>query len=92
MIRRVRAAGITSPVLVSTTHRVSTVPLILAGLGAALLTRPLARQAVAFGALECRFDPPFYRTAFLITVPPVLSTAARAFVDLVSQLEAPAPT
>jgi LysR family transcriptional regulator, carnitine catabolism transcriptional activator len=87
--RRVRAAGITSPVLVETIHRVATVPLILAGVGAALLTRPLARQAVALGAVECRLDPPLYRQAFLITVPPVLSAAARAFLELVSELEAP---
>ena len=89
--RRVRAAGITSPVLVETIHRVATVPLILAGVGASLLTRPLARQAVALGAVECRLDPPLYRQAFLITVPPVLSAAARAFLELVSELEAPAP-
>jgi DNA-binding transcriptional LysR family regulator len=89
VIRRTRAAGITSPVLVQTIHRVATVPLILAGAGAALLTRPLARQAVALGAIECRLDPPLYRQAFLITVPPVLSAAARAFLELVSELEAP---
>ena len=71
-----------------TIHRVATVPLILAGLGAALLTRPLARQAVALGAVECRLDPPLYRQAFLITVPPVLSAAADIF-ELVSELEAP---
>jgi DNA-binding transcriptional LysR family regulator len=86
--RRVRAAGITSPVLVETIHRVATVPLILAGVGAALLTRPLARQAAALGAMECRLDPPLYRQAFLITVPPVPSAAARAFLELVSELEA----
>ena len=63
-------------------------PLILAGVGAALLTRPLARQAAALGAVECRLDPPLYRQAFLITVPPVLSAAARAFLELVSELEA----
>jgi hypothetical protein len=65
--RRVRAAGITSPVRVQTIHREATVPLILVGLGAALLTRPLARQAVALRAVECRLDPPLYRQAFLIT-------------------------
>ena len=41
------------------------------------------------GAVECRLDPPLYRQAFLITVPPVLSAAARAFLELVSELEAP---
>jgi LysR family transcriptional regulator, carnitine catabolism transcriptional activator len=87
--RRVRAAGITSPVLVETIHRVATVPLILAGVGAALLTRPLAHQAVALGAVECRLDPPLYRQAFLITVPPLLSAAARAFLELAPELEAP---
>jgi hypothetical protein len=36
--------------------------------------------------MECRLDPPLYRQAFLITVPPVPS--ARAFLELVSELEA----
>jgi DNA-binding transcriptional LysR family regulator len=90
VIRRVRAAGITSRHLVETVHRVATVPLILAGAGSALLTRPLARQAVALGAVECRLDPPLYRQAFLITVPPVLSAAARAFLALVTELESTA--
>jgi DNA-binding transcriptional LysR family regulator len=78
---RIRAAGIRSSVLVETVHRVSTIPLILAGLGSALLSRPLARQAVALGAVECQLDPPLYRHAYLITIPPVPSAAVRAFID-----------
>ena len=40
VVRIVREAGMTSRILVETTHRIATVPLVLAGLGAALLTAP----------------------------------------------------
>ena len=66
----IRDIGINAPILVETAHRLATIPLVLSGLGAALLARPLARQAVALGALACRLDPPIYRPAFLIDVPP----------------------
>ena len=62
-----------------------------AGIGAALLARPIARQAVALGAVACRLDPPIYRPAFLIDVPPPTSAAARAFLEIVEEVQASEP-
>jgi LysR family transcriptional regulator, carnitine catabolism transcriptional activator len=84
----IREGGITSRILVETVHRVATVPLVLAGLGAALLTRQLARQAVALGAVAYRVDPPMHRQAYLIDVGPTTSAAAGAFLEIASEIEA----
>ena len=89
--RWIRDIGINGPILVETAHRGATIPLVLSGLGAALLARPLARQAVALGALACRLDPPIYRPAFLIDVPPPTSAAARAFLEIVEEVQASEP-
>ena len=89
--RWIRGIGINSPILVETAHRLATIPLVLSGLGAALLARPVARQAVALGALACRLDPPIYRPAFLIDVPPPSSAAARAFLEIVEEVQASDP-
>jgi LysR family carnitine catabolism transcriptional activator len=89
--RRMRAAGITSRILVETAHYVAAVPLVLAGLGATLATRPLARQAVALGAVACRLDPPLYREAFLVHLPTSTSFAGRAFLEIVAEVEASQP-
>jgi DNA-binding transcriptional LysR family regulator len=88
--RWIREAGINSRILVETVHRIATIPLVLAGLGAALLARPLARQAAAMGAVTCQLDPPLYRQAFLIDVPPPTSAAARAFLEIVTETQAAA--
>jgi len=91
VVRRwIRDAGINSRILVETVHRVATIPLVLAGIGAALLARPMARQAAALGAVICQLDPPLYRTAFLIDVPPPTSAAARAFLEIVAEIQAAA--
>lgn len=89
VMRRIRTLGLNASTGVVTAHRVAAVPLVLAGLGATLLTEPLARSAEASGAVACRFDPPIHRRAFLIHVPPVTSSAARAFLALVAETEAP---
>jgi DNA-binding transcriptional LysR family regulator len=89
VLRRVRALGIRSRTWVETAHRVAAVPLVLARVGATLLTEPLARSAVAAGAVACRLDPPIHRRAFLMHVPPVTSASARAFLDLVAETETP---
>jgi DNA-binding transcriptional LysR family regulator len=89
VLRRIEVAGIRSRVWVETASRVAAVPLVLAGVGATLLTEPLARQAEDSGAIACRLDPPVYRQAFLIHVPPVTSASARAFLDLVADTEVP---
>ena len=91
VVRIVREAGMTSRILVETTHRIATVPLVLAGLGAALLTAPVARLAERSGAIACHLNPPMYRSAFLMHLPPLHSAAAGAFLDLVGELVPPIP-
>jgi LysR family carnitine catabolism transcriptional activator len=80
-------AGVGSRILVETGHRMATVPLVLEGLGAALLPAKIADQARALGAVTCRLDPPMFRRAFLVHVRPVQAAAARAFLDLVGDVE-----
>jgi LysR family carnitine catabolism transcriptional activator len=80
-------AGARSRILVETGHRMATVPLVLAGLGAALLPARIAAQARALGAVTCGLDPPMFRRAFLVCVRPVQAAAARAFLDLVGDAE-----
>src|SRR3954464_12974223 len=70
--------GINSPIRVETAHRIATIPLVLSGLGAALLARPLAQHAAALGAMARPLAPPIYRPAFLIDLLHPTSAAARA--------------
>jgi DNA-binding transcriptional LysR family regulator len=86
--RTLAAAGVSSRFLVETGHRMATVPLVLEGLGAALLPTTIADQARRLGAVTCSLDPPIVRRAFLVRVDPVQAAAAKAFVDLVGEVEA----
>jgi LysR family carnitine catabolism transcriptional activator len=89
VVRRwIRESGINSRILVETAHRLATIPLVLEGVGAALLARPLARLAAAQGAVICELDPPLYRQAYLIDVPPPTTAAARAFLEIVAEYAA----
>jgi len=80
-------AGVSSRIFVETGHRMATVPLVLEGLGAALLPARIADQARALGAVTCSLDPPMFRRAFLVRVRLVQAAAARAFLDLVEDAE-----
>ncbi|MPZ00602.1 MAG: LysR family transcriptional regulator [Actinophytocola sp.] len=70
-------------IAVETAHRAAIVPLVLAGAGAALLPRRLARDAAAQGAIVVQVDPPVTRQGALVWSPQNISPAAQAFVDLV---------
>jgi DNA-binding transcriptional LysR family regulator len=70
-------------VAVEITHRAAIVPLVLAGAGATLLPRGLARDAAALGAVVLELRPPLTRHGVLVW-PRGLSPAAQAFVDLVT--------
>lgn len=72
-------------IAVETAHRAAIVPLVLAGAGAALLPRRLARDAAALGAIVVRVDPPLTRQGALVWSPNNLSPAAQAFVQLVKE-------
>lgn len=70
-------------IAVETAHRAAIVPLVLAGAGAALLPRRLARDAAALGATVVRLDPPVTRRGALVWSADNVSPAAQAFVQLV---------
>ncbi|MGH3517133.1 MAG: LysR family transcriptional regulator [Haloechinothrix sp.] len=71
-------------IAVEITHRAAIVPLVLAGAGATLLPRRLARDAAALGAVVVRLDPPVTRHGVLVWSPGSLSPAAQAFVALLT--------
>jgi LysR family carnitine catabolism transcriptional activator len=71
-------------IAVEITHRAAIVPLVLAGAGATLLPRRLARDAAALGAVVVAVDPPVTRHGVLVWAPGSLSPAAQAFVGLLS--------
>ena len=67
-----------------------TIPLILRGVGAAYLPRPLALIAEASGARAVALEPPLRRPVWLVRRAEVSSPAAQAFVDAArSALSAP---
>jgi len=70
-------------IAVETSHRAAIIPLVLAGAGATLLPRRLARDAAAQGAVVVRLDPPLTRRGVLVWSADNLSSAAQAFVELV---------
>lgn len=76
--------GAPARIAVEITHRAAIVPLVLAGAGATLLPRSLARDAAALGAVVVRLNPPLTRRGVLVWPPSSLSPAAQAFVDLVT--------
>lgn len=75
------AAGVAARSVVETTHRAMIVPLVLAGAGAALLTRSMADDAAAHGAHVRAVRPRLLRHGRIVWRPGPMSPAARAFVD-----------
>ncbi len=73
-------------IVAETAHRESMVPLVLAGVGAALLPAAVAEQAARLGAVVCRLDPPLPRHTVLVYRDGPLSAAARAFVAIADGL------
>lgn len=63
-------------------HRESALHLVVAGAGTALLPQPLATIAAQEGAVLAGVDPPVRRELHLIRRPGALSSAARAFQDM----------
>lgn len=78
------SVGAPPRIAVEITHRAAIVPLVLAGAGATLLPRSLARDAAALGAVVVALNPPLTRRGILVSAPGQLSPAAQAFVDLVT--------
>lgn len=78
--------GAVPNVAVETDNRESIVPLVLAGAGATLLPRPLAREAARRGAKTRPTDPPIIRHIGIVHRDGTLSAPARAFLDLAAAL------
>lgn len=76
----------TPPVFaVETAHQAMIVPLVMAGAGATLLPRSLARDAAARGAVVLPLKPRVVRRGVLFWRPGPLSPAAAQFVEMVQQ-------
>jgi LysR family transcriptional regulator, carnitine catabolism transcriptional activator len=76
------AVGVTPQIAVQTSAREATIPLVLAGAGAALLPAPLAHEAHRRGAVVRAANPKIIRPIGLVYRAAVLSPAARAFLAL----------
>jgi DNA-binding transcriptional LysR family regulator len=77
--------GVTPQIAVQTAAREAIVPLVLAGAGAALLPAPLAREAGRRGAVVRGARPKITRPIGLIHREGLLSTAARAFLQMATR-------
>ncbi|TPQ17812.1 LysR family transcriptional regulator [Streptomyces sporangiiformans] len=78
------ALGVAPRIAVETAHRAMIVPLVLYGVGAALLPASMARDAALRGARMLSHRPRLLRHGRLVWRSGPLSPAAQAFVDLAS--------
>ncbi|WNZ11705.1 LysR family transcriptional regulator [Streptomyces sp. 11x1] len=78
------ALGVAPRIAVETAHRAMIVPLVLSGVGAALLPASMARDAALRGARMLSHSPRLLRHGRLVWRSGPLSPAAQAFVDLAS--------
>ncbi|MFF1398817.1 LysR family transcriptional regulator substrate-binding protein [Streptomyces sp. NPDC058287] len=69
-------------VVVETAHRDAIIPLILSGVGLAVLPEPEARAAERLGAVVRTVDFTVPRTCYLLHRREPLSPAAQAFVEM----------
>lgn len=76
------ALGVTPRIAVETAHRAMIVPLVLSGVGAALLPTSMAQDAALHGARMLSHRPRLLRHGRLVWRSGPLSPAAQAFVDL----------
>ena len=74
--------GAALSIAVETDQREAMVPLVVAGAGAAVVPRPMARLARRQGVVVTSLEPPLWRDLGLIHRAATLSPAARAFIDL----------
>jgi DNA-binding transcriptional LysR family regulator len=85
-----RDAGVTcAAVIAEVDQREAIVPLVLAGVGAALLPGSMAAHAASLGAVLCRLDPPMFRHPIVVHARSVVSPAAAAFLRLVTAGDVP---
>jgi len=78
-------SGVTPTIAVETDQREAIIPLVLAGAGAALLPRVMARAAGVQGANVVSLEPRLWRDVVLVHRTGSLSPAARAFLALATK-------
>jgi DNA-binding transcriptional LysR family regulator len=86
VVDEIRAGGVDLTAVVETEHREAILPLVLGGVGVAVVAEswaPLARQA---GALVLDLEPARYLHLALVTSPGDLTPAAVAFVEVAHSL------
>jgi LysR family carnitine catabolism transcriptional activator len=75
--------GVEPTLAAETAHRDAVIPLVLAGVGAAILPPASAREARERGAVVCHIDPPPMRQVLLAYQRRPLTPAAAAFLETV---------
>jgi LysR family transcriptional regulator, carnitine catabolism transcriptional activator len=80
--------GVTPRFPVETAHRESVLPLVLGGVGAALVPAGTAQTARELGAVVCRIDPPVTRKVVLVHRKGRLTPAGAAFVEVAAHVAA----
>jgi len=78
-------SGVTPTIAVETDQREAIIPLVLAGAGAALLPRVMARSAGVQGAGVVSLEPRLWRDIVLVHRAGALSPAARAFLAVATK-------
>lgn len=81
LIEGIRADGIDLEIAVETAHREAILPLVLQGVGVAVMTEAWAELARGSGSRVLEVDPPEYLRISLLSREAPLTPAARAFLD-----------
>jgi DNA-binding transcriptional LysR family regulator len=82
LLDEIRDSGVDIPIVVESPHREAVVPLVLAGVGSAFLTRDIAAQAARRGAIVQWMSPRITYAVHLIHLGSPLTRAGAAFVEL----------
>jgi len=85
LIQILSEIGVTPTFSVETAHREAIVPLVLDGVGAALLPPLSAKAASVQGAVVCRVDPPVTRRVLVVYRKANLTPAGAAFLALIRE-------
>jgi LysR family carnitine catabolism transcriptional activator len=83
--RLLNEIGVSPCFSVETAHRDNVLPLVVGGVGGALVPPAIADDARARGAVVCRIEPPLWRQVLLVHRTAPLAPAAAAFVEVVAE-------
>jgi DNA-binding transcriptional LysR family regulator len=86
LVAMLAESNVTPRFSAETAHWETLVPLVLSGVGAALLHAPLSKAVQAQGAVVCRLDPPIMRTDLLVHRPGRLTPAAALLIEVATEL------